>query len=126
MQNWWNMVKEVLDPEELPLSISRATLQQTRILRVFKKHSFKKCLEMLTETLEKKDDYKQIWVQFDPCLKLSVREDSTNHLKIAELLRWNTFKFGDEQICFKVYIDRMQEGFVCDCDELMPEELIFI
>ena len=35
-------------------------------------------------------------------------EDSTNRTKIAELLRFSTSKFGDEQISLKAYVHRME------------------
>ena len=43
-------------------------------------------------------------------MKLDVHEDSTNLAKVAELLRFNTSKSGDEQISLKEDVDRMKEG----------------
>ena len=43
-------------------------------------------------------------------MKLGVHEDSTSLTKVAELLRFNTSKSGDEQISLKEYVDRMKEG----------------
>ncbi|KAF4693587.1 heat shock protein 90 [Perkinsus olseni] len=111
MPEWLSFIKGVVDSEDLPLNISRETLQQNKILRVIKKNLVKKCLQLFEEMAnEKPDDYKIFYEQFSKNLKLGIHEDSTNRDKIAELLRWKSSKSGEDMVSFQEYVDRMKEG----------------
>ena len=69
-----------------------------------------KCMDMFDEIAELSDDRKKFYEQFVKCMKLGIRENSVDDLEIAQLLRFNTSKSGDQQISFKEYVDRMKEG----------------
>jgi molecular chaperone HtpG len=109
MPEYLNFIKGVVDSEDLPLNISREMLQQSKILKVIRKNLVKKCMELIEEISEDKDNYKKFYEQFGKNLKLGMHEDSVHRKKLSEFLRFYTSDSLEEQCSLKDYISRMKE-----------------
>merc|ERR1711887_232078 len=106
MPNYLSFVKGVVDSDDLPLNVSRETLQQHKLLKVIKKKLVRKTLDMIKKINE--DKYAEFWKEYSTNIKLGVIEDTANRTRLAKLLRFVSSADG-KLTSLEDYVGRMKE-----------------
>merc|ERR1712038_1760010 len=105
MPNYLSFVKGVVDSDDLPLNVSRETLQQHKLLKVIKKKLVRKTLDMIKKISD--DKYMDFWKEYSTNIKLGVIEDTANRTRLAKLLRF-TSSTG-KVTSLAEYVERMKD-----------------
>uniref|UniRef100_A0A6Q2YHJ0 Endoplasmin n=1 Tax=Esox lucius TaxID=8010 RepID=A0A6Q2YHJ0_ESOLU len=108
MPKYLNFVKGVVDSDDLPLNVSRETLQQHKLLKVIRKKLVRKTLDMIKKIAEEQYNEK-FWKDFGTNIKLGVIEDHSNRTRLAKLLRFQTSKSDTALSSLEQYVERMKE-----------------
>ena len=110
--DWLRFLKGVVDSEDLPLNISRETMQDSALLRKINEVLTKRVLKWLDE--EAQSDavkYAKFFAQHGHCLKEGVAMDWAHREAIAKLLRFkSSLTEGESLTSLAEYIARMPEG----------------
>ncbi|KAG9490516.1 hypothetical protein GDO78_006058 [Eleutherodactylus coqui] len=108
MPKYLNFVKGVVDSDDLPLNVSRETLQQHKLLKVIRKKLVRKTLDMIKKIADDKYNDK-FWKEFGTNVKLGVIEDHSNRTRLAKLLRFQSSNHKTELTSLEHYVERMKE-----------------
>lgn len=109
LPRYLRFIQGIVDSQDLPLNISRETLQYNSTVEKIKKALVKK---IFTE-LEKKDqkepeEYLKFWENFGPVMKEGLCEHNVNNDDLLDICKFYTSKAKDKPISLKTYIDRMK------------------
>jgi len=105
MPNYLSFVKGVVDSDDLPLNVSRETLQQHKLLKVIKKKLVRKTLDMIKKISD--DKYADFWKEYSTNVKLGVIEDTANRTRLAKLLRFTSS--NGKLTSLAEYVERMKD-----------------
>ncbi|KGL77210.1 Endoplasmin, partial [Tinamus guttatus] len=108
MPKYLNFVKGVVDSDDLPLNVSRETLQQHKLLKVIRKKLVRKTLDMIKKIAEEKYN-DTFWKEFGTNVKLGVIEDHSNRTRLAKLLRFQSSHHESNLTSLDQYVERMKE-----------------
>ncbi|GFQ89726.1 endoplasmin [Trichonephila clavata] len=107
MPNYLSFIKGVVDSDDLPLNVSRETLQQHKLLKVIKKKLVRKTLDMIKKI--PKEEYEKFWKEYSTNIKLGVIEDPSNRTRLAKLVRFLSSHDTKNYTSLSEYVERMKE-----------------
>ena len=112
LPEYLSFVKGVVDSEDLPLNISRETLQENVIFNKISSNITSHVLKYLNKKAkDEPEKYSEFWNEHGRIFKLGY-SDFTNMEKYSELLRFNSSynKDASELTSFDEYVSRFKEG----------------
>lgn len=110
----------VVDSDDLPLNISRESLQQHKIMDIIRKKLVRKAIAMFQSLADDEDQtkYNEFYSKYHANLKLGTIEDYANRARLSKLLRFTTHKHsgvqaeqseeGIKQISLGQYVSEMR------------------
>ncbi len=111
LPEYLGFIQGVVDSEDLPLNVSRESVQATRIMANLKKLVTSKVLDMLKKlAAEQPDKYSTFWERFQRFIKQGVAIEPTEVENLYPLLRFHTTQQPDKWSSLDEYLAAMPEG----------------
>ncbi len=112
LPEWLRFLKGVVDSEDLPLNISRQSLQDNALVMKLRKVITKRFLKFLNEEAKRDaDKYLDFWNTFGIFLKEGVTSDFEFQKELAQLIRFESSSSEDgKPTSLTDYVERMSEG----------------
>lgn len=112
LPEWLRFLKGVIDSEDLPLNISRETMQDKALLEKLGKVITKRFLKLLEEeAAQRPDGYRDFYAQFGVFLKEGAALDFTHKDQLVKLLRFeSSLTEKGKTTSLADYVSRMKDG----------------
>ncbi len=111
LPEYLGFVEGVVDSEDLPLNVSRETVQSNRVMAQLKKLVTSKVIDTLKKLAEEDETkYNQFWEAYARFIKQGVAMEQAEPEALHTLLRFHTTKFPDQWHSLEAYVERMQPG----------------
>ncbi|KRZ15226.1 Endoplasmin, partial [Trichinella zimbabwensis] len=107
MPKYLSFIKGIVDSDDLPLNVSRETLQQNKLIKVIRKKLVRKVLDLLKKL--PKEKFEKFWKEYSTVIKMGVFEDPGNRQRLSKLLRFQSSNHPSDLTSLAEYVERMSE-----------------
>ena len=111
LPDWLRFLKGVVDSADLPLNISRESMQDSALVQKLNTLITKRFIKLLQDTAKKKPDtYNSFWETFGLFIKEGIHLDFNNRDKLSGLLRFeSSYTEAGKLTSLAEYVSRMPE-----------------
>jgi molecular chaperone HtpG len=109
LPEYFAFVQGVVDSEDLPLNVSRESIQSNRVMAQLKKLVTSKVIDMLKKLAkEEAETYDKFWKGYDRFIKQGVAVEQNEPEALYPLLRFHTTAHPERWSSLDDYVDRMK------------------
>jgi molecular chaperone HtpG len=111
LPDFFRFVIGVVDSEDIPLNVSRESVQSTRVMAQIKKVLTSKVIDTLkTLGKDKPEEYAKFWVEYGNFIKEGIASDFEHYDDLLPLLRFHTLNHPQEWVSLGDYVQAMKTG----------------
>ncbi len=104
---WLRFIPGLVDSDDLPLNVSRETLQHNNQLKAISKRVTRKVLDVLKKKLaDERDSYETFWTQFGPVLKEGIYFEDAQKQELVDICLFQSTGEA-EWTSLAEYVERM-------------------
>ncbi|MBR7106413.1 MAG: molecular chaperone HtpG, partial [Opitutales bacterium] len=130
---WMRFAKGVIDSSDIPLNISRESMQDSGLIKKLGKVVLKKFIKHLAEMAKKDSEkYDKFFKKFGVFIKEGSAMDLENRTELEKLLRYESSLYPDgEKVSLDDYVSRMKESqkeiyYACGADRKTIESAPYL
>lgn len=110
LPDYLGFMQGAVDTEDLPLNVSRETVQANKVMGNLKKAITGRVLRLFKDTAKNDPDtYAKFWEEFGPFLKQGMITDPENRERLTPLMRFYSTRSEDKLTSLDEVVERMQE-----------------
>lgn len=111
LPRYYRFIEGVIDSEDIPLNVTRESMQANRVILTLRKILSGKVTDMLKKLgADQPEKYAAFWKRYSPFISEGIVTDPDTKDSLVPLLRYRTLNHGDEYRSLTEYVAEMKPG----------------
>ncbi len=111
LPRYYRFIEGVIDSEDIPLNVTRESMQANRVILTLRKILSGKVTDMLKKLgSDQPEEYTTFWKRYSPFISEGIVTDPDAKDTLVPLLRYRTLNHGDDYRSLTEYVAEMKPG----------------